>query len=394
MSRLLVCCPQDIPSSNMAAFLRRNGDWEDMGSDGSNSYMRRGEDVMITIPGLHITSEDIDSAAKAFGSLTGIKPTGTPHLGNYLGAIRPALELSKTYDTVYFIADYHALTTVQNGAEMRANIYKIAATWLALGLNPEEGLFYKQSDIPEIFELSWALSCFTPKGFMNRAHAYKDKVAKNEAAGEDPDANVNMGLYCYPCLMDADILMFGADIVPVGKDQKQHVEFARDIAIKFNKHFGEDVFTIPEPVFQETTGIIPGLDGRKMSKSYDNVIDIFLESKALKKKIGKIVTNSQGIEEPKDPETCNVFKLYKLFATPEQTEALAARYRAGGMGWGHAKQELQNVLEEHLGAAREKYFYLLDHTEEIDKILAYGKEKARVKSKAMMEKVRSLLGTY
>ena len=228
-------------------------------------------------------------------SLTGIKPTGTPHLGNYLGAIRPALELSKTYDTVYFIADYHALTTVQNGAEMRANIYKIAATWLALGLNPEEGLFYKQSDIPEIFELSWALSCFTPKGFMNRAHAYKDKVAKNEAAGEDPDANVNMGLYCYPCLMDADILMFSADIVPVGKDQKQHVEFARDIAIKFNKHFGEDVFTIPEPVFQETTGIIPGLDGRKMSKSYDNVIDIFLESKALKKKIGKIVTNSQGI---------------------------------------------------------------------------------------------------
>ena len=194
--------------------------------------------------------------------------------------------------------------------------------------------------------------------------------------------------------MDADILMFSADIVPVGKDQKQHVEFARDIAIKFNKHFGEDVFTIPEPVFQETTGIIPGLDGRKMSKSYDNVIDIFLESKALKKKIGKIVTNSQGIEEPKDPETCNVFKLYKLFATPEQTEALAARYRAGGMGWGHAKQELQNVLEEHLGAAREKYFYLLNHTEEIDKILAYGKEKARVKSKAMMEKVRSLLGTY
>lgn len=163
-------------------------------------------------------------------SLTGIKPTGTPHLGNYVGAIRPALELTKTYDAVYFIADYHALTTVQNGAEMRDNIYKVAATWLALGLNPEETLFYKQSDIPEIFELSWALSCFTPKGFMNRAHAYKDKVAKNEAAGEDVDANVNMGLYCYPCLMDADILMFNADIVPVGKDQKQHVEFARDIA--------------------------------------------------------------------------------------------------------------------------------------------------------------------
>ena len=327
-------------------------------------------------------------------SLTGIKPTGTPHLGNYVGAIRPALELAKTYDAVYFIADYHALTTVQNGAEMRENIYKVAATWLALGLNPEETLFYKQSDIPEIFELSWALSCFTPKGFMNRAHAYKDKVAKNEAIGEDADANVNMGLYCYPCLMDADILMFNADIVPVGKDQKQHVEFARDIAIKFNKHFNQDVFTVPEPVFQESTGVIPGLDGRKMSKSYDNYIDIFLDSKSLKKRLGKIVTNSQTIEEPKDPDSCNVFKLYKLFATPEQCDALAARYRAGGMGWGHAKAELQAVLEEHLGAARDKYFDLLAHTEEIDKILAYGKEKARVKSKAMMDKVRSLLGTY
>jgi tryptophanyl-tRNA synthetase len=327
-------------------------------------------------------------------SLTGIKPTGTPHLGNYLGAIRPALELSKNYDTVYFIADYHALTTVQNGAQMRENIYKVAATWLALGLNPEEGLFYKQSDIPEIFELSWALSCFTPKGFMNRAHAYKDKVAKNMANGEDPDANVNMGLYGYPCLMNADILMFKADIVPVGKDQKQHVEFARDIAIRFNKHFGKEVFTVPEPVIQESTDVIPGLDGRKMSKSYDNIIDIFLESKALKKKLGKIVTNSQGIEEPKDPDSCNVFKLYKLFATPEQTDALAARYRAGGMGWGHAKAEFQNVLEEQLGPAREKYFHLLNHTEEIDKILAYGKEKARIRSKEMMNIVRETLGTF
>ncbi len=327
-------------------------------------------------------------------SLTGIKPTGTPHLGNYLGAIRPALELSKTYDTVYFIADYHALTTVQNGTQMRENIYKVAATWLALGLNPEEGLFYKQSDIPEIFELSWALSCFTPKGFMNRAHAYKAKIEANRVAGNELDAGIGMGLYCYPCLMNADILMFNANVVPVGKDQKQHVEFARDVAIRFNKHFNRDILTVPEPLIQESTDVIPGLDGRKMSKSYDNIIDIFLEPKALKKKLGKIVTSSQTIEEPKDPETCNVFKLYKLFASPEQTESLAARYRAGGMGFGHAKAELQNVLEEHLGKAREQYFYLLSHTEEIDKILAYGKEKARIQSKETMDRVREVLGTF
>ncbi len=324
-------------------------------------------------------------------SLTGIKPTGTPHLGNYLGAINPALELSATYETVYFIADYHALTTVHQGSQMRDNIHKVAATWLALGLNPEEGLFYKQSDIPEIFELNWALSCFTPKGFMNRAHAYKDKVAKNQANGVDDDSDVNMGLYCYPCLMNADILMFHADVVPVGKDQKQHVEFARDIAIRFNKQYGE-ILTVPEPLIQETTHIIPGLDGRKMSKSYDNIIDIFLEPKALKKKLGKIVTNSQGIEEPKDPETCNIFKLYRLFAAPEQIENLAARYRAGGMGWGHAKAELQEVLEARLGNARDRYFDYLAHTEQIDKILAFGAEKARKKAKETMDKIRSVIG--
>jgi len=325
-------------------------------------------------------------------SLTGIKPTGTPHLGNYLGAIRPALKLTKNYEPVYFIADYHALTTVHDGQTMRENIYKVAATWLACGLNPEEGLFYKQSDIPEIFEMNWALSCFTPKGFMNRAHAYKAAVDKNVAEGENPDSNINMGLYCYPCLMDVDILMFDANVVPVGKDQKQHVEFARDMAIRFNKHCGEQIFTVPEPLIPETVEVIPGLDGRKMSKSYDNIINIFLPTKQLKKKIGKIVTNSQGIDEPKDPNTCNVFRLYKLFATEAQSEALAARYRAGGMGWGYAKSELLNILEEQLGPAREKYYDLLDHTEKIDKILAYGAEKARKRSREKMDKVRSVLG--
>ena len=268
-------------------------------------------------------------------SLTGIKPTGIPHLGNYLGAIKPALQLARDYSPVYFIADYHAMTMggMHNRSVLRDNIYSVAATWLALGLNPEEGLFYKQSDIPEIFELSWLLSCFTPKGFMNRAHSYKDKVAKNQAEGVDSDANINMGLYCYPCLMDADILMFKANVVPVGKDQKQHIEFARDVATRFNAQYGKETFVIPEPVIQESTDVIPGLDGRKMSKSYDNTIEIFLDSKSLKKKLGKIVTNSQGIEEAKDPETCNVFSLYKLFASAEESEALAARYRAGGMGW-------------------------------------------------------------
>jgi len=325
-------------------------------------------------------------------SLTGIKPTGTPHLGNYLGAIRPALELAKKYSTVYFMADYHALTTVHNREEMRSNTYKVAATWLALGLNPEEGLFYKQSDIPEIFELSWLLSCFTPKGFMNRAHAYKDKVAKNQAAGTDSDDGVNMGLYCYPCLMDADILMFKSNVVPVGKDQKQHVEFSRDVAERFNKQYGRDIFVLPEPIIQAETDIIPGLDGRKMSKSYGNTIEIFLEPKELKAKIGKIVTNSQPIEEPKDPDKCNVFALYKLFATEEQSTALAARYRAGGMGWGHAKEALRELLEERLSAPREKYKALLSDTAQIDKILAYGAEKARTVSKPFMEEIRATVG--
>lgn len=327
-------------------------------------------------------------------SLTGIKPTGTPHLGNYLGAIKPALALAKDYEPVYFIADYHAMTlgAMHQRDVLRQNIYSVAATWLALGLDPDQGLFYKQSDIPEIFELSWLLSCFTPKGFMNRAHSYKDKVAKNQAEGVDPDANINMGLYCYPCLMDADILMFKANVVPVGKDQKQHIEFSRDVATRFNAQYGKELLTIPEAVIQESTDVIPGLDGRKMSKSYDNTIEIFLDGKALKKKLGKIVTNSQGIEEPKDPDTCNVFALYKLFATPEECSVLADRYRAGGMGWGHAKAELQTVLERELGPAREMYNSLMADTSKIDTILAHGAVKARAKARITMEEIRDTIG--
>jgi tryptophanyl-tRNA synthetase len=275
---------------------------------------------------------------------------------------------------------------------MRENIHRVAATWLALGLDPDAGLFYKQSDIPEIFELSWLLSCLTPKGFMNRAHAYKDKVAKNEAAGEDPDSGVNMGLYCYPCLMDADILMFKSNVVPVGKDQKQHVEFSRDIALRFNKHYGQDLFTIPEPLIPPEVETIPGLDGRKMSKSYGNTIEIFCDSKTLKKKVNSIVTNSQGVDEPKDPDTCSVFGLYKLFASKEQAAELAARYRAGGMGWGHAKAELYNVLEETLRGPRETYNALMANTAEIDRILARGAEKARAVSEPFMREIRKVIG--
>ena len=325
-------------------------------------------------------------------ALTGIKPTGTPHLGNYLGAIKPALELTRDYSPFYFIADYHALTSVHNAAALRESIYQVAATWLALGLDPEQSCFYKQSDIPEIFELSWILSCFTPKGFMNRAHAYKDKVAKNQAEGLEADEGVNMGLYGYPCLMDADILMFRSNVVPVGKDQKQHIEFARDVAQRFNSHYGTDAFVIPEPIIREETDVIPGLDGRKMSKSYGNTIELFLEPKALKKKVGAIVTNSQGIDEPKDPETCNVFRLYRLFATPEQCQALSARYRAGGLGWGHAKAELQAVLEETFGPARARYEALLADTAQIDKVLAYGAQKARPIASELLRQVRQAIG--
>jgi len=325
-------------------------------------------------------------------SLTGIKPTGVPHLGNYLGAIKPALELAQEYSPFYFIADYHALISVHDAFALKKSIYQVAATWLALGLNPEEACFYKQSDISEIFELSWALSCFTPKGFMNRAHAYKDKMAKNQVEGLDNDDGINIGLYSYPCLMDADILMFRSNVVPVGKDQKQHIEFARDIAQRFNSHYGRDVFTIPEPIIREETNVIPGLDGRKMSKSYGNTIEIFLEPKALKKKIGSIVTNSQGMEEPKDPDSCNVFSLYKLFANKEQCETLAARYRAGGLGWGHAKAELQTVLEATFGEARERYNALLADTAQIDKILALGAAKAKPVARELMQEVRDTIG--
>lgn len=325
-------------------------------------------------------------------ALTGIKPTGTPHLGNYLGAIKTALERAESSEAIYFIADYHALTTVHNGEDLRHSIREVAATWLALGLDPERAIIYKQSDIPEIFELNWVLSCFTPKGFMNKAHAYKAKVQVNQEKGDEIDSGVNMGLFGYPCLMNADILLFDSEIVPVGKDQKQHVEFARDIATRFNKNYKEELFTIPEPLIMEFTETIPGLDGRKMSKSYNNTIELFLPSKKLRKKVNKIVTNSQEVHESKDPESCQVFALYKFFSTQEEQDALAAKYRAGGMGWGEAKQTLFEAIEEHFAEARTKYDDLMAHPQKIDDILAKGAAKARVKAQAKMNAIRQSVG--
>jgi len=325
-------------------------------------------------------------------ALTGIKPTGEPHLGNWLGAIQPALELAKEHETFYFIADYHALTSVHTAEEMRRHVRSIAAAYLAFGLDPEKSFFYRQSDIPEIFELSWILSCFTPKGFMNRAHAYKDLVAKNLAEKHDPDDGVNMGLFGYPVLMSADILMFNADVVPVGADQKQHVEFARDIAERFNKNYGETVFHLPEPRISDHVKTVVGLDGRKMSKSYDNTIPLFSDEKALLKRINQIVTNSQAPEEPKEPDQSHIFALHRLLLSGSEEKDLRAKYQAGGMGWGMAKKLFFECLNEKLKGPRTEYNRLLAEEGHIEAVLAKGKGRSRAEAGKLLAKVRELVG--
>jgi tryptophanyl-tRNA synthetase len=324
--------------------------------------------------------------------LTGIKPTGIPHLGNYLGALKPALKLAESYEARYFIADYHSLNTVKDPDILRDYIYEVAAVWLACGLDPDKVLIYKQSAIPETFELTTIINAFTSKGLMNRAHAYKAQVDQNREKGRPDDHNINMGLYTYPILMAADILLFDAELVPVGKDQKQHIEMAADIAEAVNRNYKKPLLTIPEPFIDESTMVITGSDGRKMSKSYNNTIPLFCPEKKLKKLCNKIVTNSQGVDEPKDPDTCNVFTLYKLFATEEQQQALAERYRAGGMGWGHAKAELFNVLNDFIKPMREKYDALMADKSQIDRILAEGAAKARVLAEKKLEMLRHAVG--
>ncbi|MCP4133314.1 MAG: tryptophan--tRNA ligase [bacterium] len=324
--------------------------------------------------------------------LTGIKPTGMPHLGNYLGAIKPALKLAESFEARYFIADYHSLNSVKDAKTLREYIYEVAAVWLACGLDPEKVLIYKQSAISETFELTTIINAFTSKGLMNRAHAYKAQVDINREKGKPEDHNINMGLFTYPILMAADILLFDAQLVPVGKDQKQHIEMAADIAEAVNRNYKEELLTIPEPYIDESTMVINGLDGRKMSKSYDNTIPLFCSEKKLKKFCNKIVTNSQGVEEPKDPENCNVFTLYKLFATDEQQQALAERYRAGGMGWGDAKKELFTVLNDFIKPMRERYDALMEDKSYIDKVLADGAERARKLAAKKMDKLRQTIG--
>jgi len=325
-------------------------------------------------------------------SLTGIKPTGELHIGNYFGAIKPALELAKEYDARYFIADYHALNTMKDPKELNTTIRHVAAGWLACGLDPEKVIFYRQSSIPETFELTVMLTAFTSKGLMNRAHAYKDAVQKNIDKNAGADDGVNMGLFTYPILMAADIIIFDSDIVPVGGDQKQHIEMAQDIAQSVNACYGQQVLKVPQPGIQENSAVVPGLDGRKMSKSYNNVIPLFAPEKTLRKTIMRIATNSQTVEEPKNPDTCRIFQLYKLFAQAAEQQTLAERYRSGGMGWGEAKEELFRVINRGLSSSRERYDTYMADIRSLDKILDQGAEKARPIAGATVKRFRKAAG--
>ncbi|MCL2519560.1 MAG: tryptophan--tRNA ligase [Spirochaetaceae bacterium] len=324
--------------------------------------------------------------------ITGIKPTGEVHIGNYLGAIKPAIELAKKYKASYFVADYHALNTEHNAENLRRQSLNVAATWLACGLNPDEVIFYRQSDVPETFELNTILTNFTAKGLLNRAHAYKAAVDNNRANHEADDHHINMGLYSYPVLMAADILLFDSNLVPVGHDQQQHVEIAADIAQSINHLYGKELFTVPEPYLTPEGQTIVGLDGRKMSKSYNNVIPLFAESKRLKKIINSIKTNSQEVHEPKEPEGCTIFTLYRLFAGESEVAGLASRYRAGGMGWGEAKAALYEVIEREFAAKRELFNNYIQNPHLVETHLQQGAVKARSLATNKLKQLRKAIG--
>ena len=325
-------------------------------------------------------------------TLTGITTTGTPHLGNYVGAIRPAIEASRGdhTETFYFLADYHALVKCEDPERVAQSTLEVAATWLALGLDTERSTFYRQSDVPEIPELTWLLSCVTAKGLMNRAHAYKAAVSDNEANSEDPDLGINLGLFSYPVLMAADILMFNAKTVPVGRDQLQHLEMARDIAQRFNHRYGE-FFVAPEGQVDDHVAVLPGTDGRKMSKSYDNTIPLWLPQKPLRKALMRIQTNSQLPGEPKNPDDSTVFAIYKAFASQAQSEAMAQSFR-DGMAWGDAKQALFELIDEELQGPRNRYEELVAQPAKVEKILKSGAEKARAIAKPLMAQLREAVG--
>lgn len=324
--------------------------------------------------------------------LTGITTTGTPHLGNYVGAIRPAIEASHADDTdsFLFLADYHALIKCQEPEKVAQSTLEIAATWLACGLDPEKTVFYRQSDVPEIPELCWFLSCVAGKGLLNRAHAYKDSVAKNQEAQQDDDFGVTMGLFSYPVLMAADILMFNADIVPVGKDQIQHIEMARDFGQRFNHIYGE-VFSLPTAQVGDDAAVLQGLDGRKMSKSYGNTIPLFDTPKRLQKSINKILTNLREPGEPKDTEDSAVFAIWKAFATPEQVKYMEEQY-AAGIAWGQAKKELCALIDGQIKDYRERYNELMANPAQIEAALQIGAEKARAEAQPLMKKLREAVG--
>lgn len=329
-------------------------------------------------------------------ALTGIKPTGTPHLGNLVGAIRPVLALSKEAARSYvFIADLHALNAVRDSRAIAQSTYEIAATFLALGLDTDRTVFFRQSDIPEVYALAALLMNVTPKGLANRAHAYKAAVDRNGERGDDPDAGVNMGLFTYPVLMAADILLYEADIVPVGQDQRQHVEFARDIAGSFNHAYGGELLTVPTAVIAETAHAIPGLDGRKMSKSYGNTIPVFAEPEALKNLIARIVTDSRRPDEPKDPDSSSIFQLYRSFAAPDDVTAMRERFTGGGMGYGEAKALLFDAMDAALREPRAKYRALLADPRGLDDVLAQGAAAARVPARHTLARVsQAMLGRF
>jgi tryptophanyl-tRNA synthetase len=325
-------------------------------------------------------------------ALTGIKPTGarasvedggTVHLGNYLGAVRPGLELARSFRCFYFIADYHALTTQRDAEAMRDNARDVAATWLACGLDPDKVTIFRQSSILEVFELTWVFACIVATGQLERGHAYKDALDRGEAP--------NAGIFNYPLLMAADVVLYDTNVVPVGADQRQHLELARDIAVRMNHVYGEGTVVVPEALIADGPSV-PGFDGRKMSKSYGNTIPLFLPQKALRSAIMKVKSDSTPLEEPKEPEGALVYDLYKLVASPEQTAELAAKLRAGNYGWGHAKQELFEVLDAQLGPMRERYVELRKDPARIDAILEAGAEQARDVAKRTMGRVRSAIG--
>jgi tryptophanyl-tRNA synthetase len=326
-------------------------------------------------------------------SLSGIKPTGTPHLGNYLGMIRPALELAQDHEAFYFIADAHALNQLHDGGELRRRTMEAAATLLALGLNPDAVTFFRQSDIPEVFELALILAASAAKGLLNRAHAYKAAVDANLAAGRDPDAGVNMGLFTYPILMAADILLFGADVVPVGEDNRQHVEIAADIARAFNHSYG-GVFTVPEAVIRRDVASVPGTDGRKMSKGYDNVLPIFAPSAELRKRVMGIVTDSRRPEEPGNPGENVLFGIYRLVATPAEADSMRKKYLGGGFTYGEVKQALYEALERTFGGARTAYERCIRDPADLERTLRAGARKARSSCAPLMNRVRDAVGFH